>query len=222
MTRGRHRRSRSRRGWWTLAGVIVVAAGAFLVVRGLTEGRQLPPAAAQQVPASVKSTVPGAPGPDAVTAAPLASSRPVMITIRKILVDAPVNSTGETDGVINLPPLSNHNLAVWWDGSVTPGQDGTSVILGHVDSYQGISVFYYIKDLVKGNLVDVTLADGSVARFAVDGVQEVPKASFPAGEVYGNEPYPALRLITCGGPFDASTGQYLDNIIVYAHLVSST
>jgi hypothetical protein len=28
-----------------------------------------------------------------------------------------------------------------------------------------------------------------------------------------------LRLISCGGPFDPSTGSYLDNIIVLASLV---
>jgi hypothetical protein len=27
---------------------------------------------------------------------------------------------------------------------------------------------------------------------------------------------PELRLITCGGPFDASSGHYLDNIVVFA------
>ena len=43
--------------------------------------------------------------------------------------------------------------------------------------------------------------------------------AFPTDAVYGNPGYPALRLITCGGPFDAATGSYLDNIIVYAHLI---
>jgi len=37
--------------------------------------------------------------------------------------------------------------------------------------------------------------------------------------IYANTSYPSLRLITCGGPFDSSTGQYLDNIVVYAHLM---
>jgi hypothetical protein len=27
--------------------------------------------------------------------------------------------------------------------------------------------------------------------------------------------------VTCGGPFDSATGHYLDNIIVYAHLVTA-
>jgi len=50
-------------------------------------------------------------------------------------------------------------------------------------------------------------------------VQEVAKATFPSGMIYGNTRYPGLRLITCGGPFDTATRQYLDNIVVYTHLV---
>ncbi len=52
-------------------------------------------------------------------------------------------------------------------------------------------------------------------------MQRAAKASFPTASVYRNPRYPALRLVTCGGAFDAATGQYLDNIIVYAHLVSA-
>lgn len=61
--------------------------------------------------------------------------------------------------------------------------------------------------------------DGRTATFSVDGVQEVAKATFPSGMIYGNTRYPGLRLITCGGPFDTATRQYLDNIVVYTHLV---
>ncbi len=49
-------------------------------------------------------------------------------------------------------------------------------------------------------------------------MQEVAKATFPSAEIYGNMRYPELRLITCGGPSDAATRQYLGNIVVYAHL----
>jgi hypothetical protein len=95
------------------------------------------------------------------------------------------------------------------------------VILGHVDSYTGSSVFFSIKYLRAGDEVDIVRADGSVAAFAVDGVQKVAKALFPANDVYGNVPYASLRLVTCGGPFDATSGQYEDNIVVYAHLTGA-
>jgi hypothetical protein len=69
--------------------------------------------------------------------------------------------------------------------------------------------------------VNVVRADGSMAVFAVDDVQKVAKVAFPSSAVYGNSAYPSLRLVTCGGPFNAATGEYQDNIVVYAHLAAS-
>ena len=39
--------------------------------------------------------------------------------------------------------------------------------------------------------------------------------------MYGNTDRAALRLITCGGIFDASKRSYESNIVVYASLVST-
>ena len=157
----------------------------------------------------------------APTAAPLTASTPVRIEIPALKVSAPVTQLGlNADGSVQVPPLSNHNLARWYKNSVTPGERGSSVILGHVDSYTGISVFFSIKNLHPGDQIRVVRADGSTAVFAVDGVQKVVKATFPTSTIYGNVPYPGLRLITCGGPFDSADGQYLDNIVVYSHLIS--
>ena len=64
------------------------------------------------------------------------------------------------------------------------------------------------------------MADRSVAVFAVDSVQRFHKSAFPTQLVYGNTNHAALRLITCGGPFDRDTGSYSDNIVVMAKLVS--
>jgi LPXTG-site transpeptidase (sortase) family protein len=198
---------------------VLVAAGGFLLARALLPGSASPPPGAVQIPASVGTVVPS-PAPQAPAVAPLAASAPVRIEIPAISVDAPVMNLGlNTNGTVQVPPLANHDLAGWYDHSVTPGQDGTSVILGHVDSYTGASVFFYLKDLRPGDRVTVIRADGGKAVFSVDGVQRVAKATFPDTVVYGNASYPALRLITCGGPFDSGTGQYLDNIVVYAHLV---
>jgi len=33
---------------------------------------------------------------------------------------------------------------------------------------------------------------------------------------------PQLRLVTCGGSFDSSTGHYRDNVVVSADLVALT
>jgi sortase (surface protein transpeptidase) len=199
-------------------GLIMLAAGALVIVHALAGGVKLPPASAQQIPATVSTSVPFAPNPSSV-APPLAPSTPVEIEIPAIGVRAPVMRLGRnSDGTVQVPPLDDHNLAGWYDGSVTPGQKGSSVILGHVDNYAGASVFFSIKTLRRGDRIDIVRADGAVAAFAVDGVQKVVKALFPSNDVYGNVPYPGLRLVTCGGPFDAARGSYLDNIVVYAHL----
>jgi sortase (surface protein transpeptidase) len=199
-------------------GLVLLAVGAIVMVHALSGGVQLPPAAAQQVPATVKTTSPR--GPDPLTvAAPLAPSTPTQIEIPAIGVNAPIMLVGQNaDGSVQVPPLGNHNLAAWYEGSVKPGQDGSSIILGHVDTYAGPSVFYYLKNLRRGDTIDVVRADGSTAVFSVIGVQEAAKSDFPTSDVYDNVAYPALRLITCGGPFDPARGSYLDNIVVYAYL----
>ena len=60
------------------------------------------------------------------------------------------------------------------------------------------------------------LADRTEVRFRVYAVREYPKTSFPTSLVYGATPDPELRLVTCGGTFDSTTGHYLDNIVVFA------
>jgi hypothetical protein len=201
-----------------VVGFVLMAVGAFVVAHALSAGSQLPPAAAQDIPSTVGTSVPFAPDPASV-AAPLGTSSPMTIVIPAIGVNAPVKPLDlNKNGTVQVPPLDNHNLAGWYDRSVTPGAKGTSVILGHVDDYTGPSVFYNIKNLRKGEAVDIVRADGTTAVFSVDGVQKASKINFPTNAVYGNVPYPALRLVTCGGPFDAKTGEYLDSIVVYAHL----
>ena len=151
----------------------------------------------------------------------LARSRPVGLDIPAIGVDAHVGEVGlNPNGTIQVPPLfAKPSEAAWYRYSPTPGQAGPSVIVGHVDNIYGPAVFFRIGALVPGDHIEVTLADGEVADFVVDGVRTYSKAHFPTAVVYGSTKFPALRLITCGGPFDYSTRQYLDNTVVFASLV---
>ena len=86
----------------------------------------------------------------------------------------------------------------------------------------GPSVFYRLGGLHPGDRIRVARKDGSIATFAVDDVHRFHKAAFPSAFVYGNTDHAALRLVTCGGAFDSSTGHYLDNIVVRASLLSAT
>jgi sortase (surface protein transpeptidase) len=215
------RHSRTPLGRWALpialvAGLLCVC-GITALVLGVTTPARLPDPAAAAVPASVRTAVPRVTVDRHVQT--LARSAPDRIRIPAIGVSAPVTEVGlNADGTVQVPPLDDHDLAGWYKYGPTPGQLGASVILGHVDSVTGISVFFYLKELRKGDRIYVTLADGRVATFVVDGVQRASKASFPTHAVYGKISYPGLRLITCGGTFDPATGHYESNIIVYAQL----
>jgi hypothetical protein len=83
-------------------------------------------------------------------------------------------------------------------------------------------VFFRLRSLHAGDRVEVDLAGGAVARFAVRRVASYPKVAFPGRAVYGSHGDRALQLVTCGGEFDRAARSYLSNIVVYTRLVSVT
>jgi sortase (surface protein transpeptidase) len=120
------------------------------------------------------------------------------------------------DNTLQVP--TDFSLAGWYVYRSVPGEPGPSVIAGHIDSRSGPAVFYRLKDVPIGAPVEVTRSDGSVAVFTVTAKEEHSKLAFPTARVYGPTSSPELHLITCGGTFNASTGHYDDNIIVFAKL----
>jgi Sortase domain len=152
----------------------------------------------------------------------LRRSMPVSVVIPAIGVKSRLLRLGlNSDGTIQVPSLdTSANLAAWYKYSATPGQIGSSVIEGHVDSRQGPAVFFRLGALRPGDKINVTLADGITAIFRVTGVRQYSKSDFPSKAIYGRARYAALRLITCGGPFDSVTGHYLRSTVVFASLTS--
>ena len=120
-------------------------------------------------------------------------------------------------GTLQVP--ASTAVAGWYTGSPRPGAIGAAVIAGHIDSYVSPGVFFRLRDLKPGNLIYVRRR-GSLAVFRVTAVRTFAKQRFPTADVYGPVPDSQLRLITCGGTFDPSTGRYLSNVIVFAVLAS--
>ncbi|MFF4210217.1 class F sortase [Streptomyces sp. NPDC001796] len=170
------------------------------------------------------AVTPVAPRPDA-TASPqkqgLPRSAPKRIEIPQIGVDAPFTELSlGASGHLNPPPGSNTNLVGWYRGGASPGERGTSIVVGHVDTKTGPAVFVLLRTLKPGSKVDITRADGTIARFKVDSVETFSKAGFPDNRVYADAPTPQLRLITCGGDYNRSAHDYEANVVVFAHLAS--
>jgi sortase (surface protein transpeptidase) len=144
---------------------------------------------------------------------------PVRLQIPAIDVSTPLVKLGRLpDGTLEVPKA--WGTAGWYDQGPRPGQPGPAVILGHVDSKSGPAVFYQLQTLRPGDTVRVGLADGRTLVFRVQRLQQYPKDEFPTQAVYFPTLDRELRLITCGGDFDYARDSYVDNIVVYATLVS--
>jgi LPXTG-site transpeptidase (sortase) family protein len=155
-------------------------------------------------------------------AAPVvARSAPVALRIPAIDVDVSLSGLGvNPDGTVQVP--DDFQEPGWFRLGPSPGEAGSAVILGHVDSYEGPAVFFRLRSLQAGDQIEVTLANGVVAHFEVDTVAMYPKDDFPAEQVYGSQGDSALQLVTCGGQFDSDAGSYLSNVVASTSLVATT
>jgi hypothetical protein len=207
-------RGRGRIRLTGFTGISLIAGGAVAILVAVLAQQHAPAPAA---------TAAGRIGPVATKRPALHQSPPVSVAIPAIGVESSLLRLGRnSDGTMQVPDLyTQASEAAWYKYSVTPGQVGTAVIEGHVDSYRGPAVFFRLGALRPGNRIDVTLADGITTVFRVTGVREYAKDNYPANVIYGPSNYPALRVITCGGAFDSATGHYLSSVVVFASLVSS-
>ncbi|WP_181774399.1 class F sortase [Amycolatopsis pittospori] len=191
---------RSRRGAFVLFGLVVLTACA--------------PAPAADLPAPTGPTAPSVSGPLPLPAE--AEVSPARLTIPAIgfdqsgLIPLALGAAGELQA-----PERFSDVGWYRDGPV-PGDPGPAVIAAHVDSRTGPAPFFRLRDLRAGDEIRVARSDGREGVFWVDSVQRYPKDDFPTQAVYGPTPGSALRLITCGGSFDAAKRSYRDNVVVYA------
>ncbi|GAC1363349.1 MAG: hypothetical protein NVSMB32_04810 [Actinomycetota bacterium] len=146
---------------------------------------------------------------------------PVLLSIPSIGLAISVLPIGlNPDGTVEVP--SNFQAAGWYRLGISPGQMGSAVILGHVDSYKGPAAFFRLRSLRTGDPVEVTLADRTVVHFIVNSETTYPKDQFPSQLVYGSQGFSALNLVTCGGDFDPHVRSYLSNVVVSTSLVGTT
>jgi sortase (surface protein transpeptidase) len=186
------------RGPWTAAGAVVLVAVCLTLA-----GCQRP-----FVPSGHEG------GSSTRTAGRGSAGRPVSIAIPAVGIDARVVPVGlRADRTMEVPEL---DLAGWYEPGPRPGDAGPAVIVGHVDSRHGPAVFFRLGELRPGDRITIGQQGGAARSFLVERVERSPKEALPVGRIWDRTRQPVLRLITCGGSFDRSTGHYRDNVIVYA------
>jgi len=154
-----------------------------------------------------------------LTAKPESASRsrvlPASLKIPAIQVSSDVIRLGlNEDDTVEVP--KDPATVGWYGLGPTPGQPGSSVMLGHRDSKQGAAVFYRLQNLKPADRVAVRLSDRAIAHFEVTRVVSYANEKFPAQKVYAVKTRrPVLNLVTCGGAYDRAAGGYQSNVVVY-------
>jgi sortase (surface protein transpeptidase) len=204
------------RRWWVATAVLVLIGVYFVAV-----GIQGDHSALVDPPESQPSNhgIASASTSEPVAAVP--RSVPVELRVPAIGLAVPLSGLGlNPDRTVEVP--TDFQRAGWFELGPSPGQRGSAVILGHVDSYLGPAVFFRLRALRKGDEVSVSLADGAVTHFVVTQVVTYLKEAFPAELVYGSHGSSALQLVTCGGEFDPVARSYRSNVVAFTSLVSTT
>ncbi|NMO89259.1 class F sortase [Actinomycetospora sp. TBRC 11914] len=200
--------SRTSRVASVLTTLIVVALAAVALFAVVTTGH-----GSARTDRSTVTVPAGAPS----LALPLAASAPTGIEIPAIGVtrDSIMKLGFNEDLSLQVPP--DAATVGWFSRGAAPGTDGPAVFASHINYAGKKGGFADLSALATGDEVMVHRADGTSVVFVVDRVERASKQAFPTAAVYGPTTRPEIRLITCGGAFDASTRNYEDNVIVFGH-----
>ncbi|QFG67401.1 class F sortase [Ornithinimicrobium pratense] len=146
-----------------------------------------------------------------------ATTAPVGLEIPAVDITVDVVPVGvDVDGQMEIP-ASGFDVG-WYRYGAAPGEgEGSAVLASHVDTLAaGKGVLARLTDLRAGDLVSVTLEDGSAVDYQVTGRRTVPKAELDVGMLFDRSGPAQLRLVTCGGPWQPERSGYRDNVIVTA------
>ena len=191
---------------WALRGVSAALALQLTVAAGVLAGGWVPPPPGPAQPATAEVvTVAGTQPEDG----PVVLAGPGLWSGEVALEPLSVGS----DGALEVPATAD-GLG-WWSAGPRPGEPGAAVVVGHVDLDGRPGVFSRLGSAEPGSLVLVGSGSDAI-RFRVVSVDRYAKADFPAEVVYLPTAESELRMITCGGRFDRSTGHYEDNVVVRA------
>jgi LPXTG-site transpeptidase (sortase) family protein len=138
------------------------------------------------------------------------------LVIPKIKVDAPVVTLGVDDQGVMQSPKGPFEVG-WYDFTARPGTGGNAVFSGHVDfASVGAAVFWHLRELGPGDLVEVRLADGTTYQYVVVSSTAYTAGDAPIAEIVGPTSKDTVTIITCTGTFHRDVHQYDHRLVVRA------
>jgi hypothetical protein len=198
---------------------IACAVGSLLIGWGIV--RAVAPAHAElPVPMVTVPMMSGAIEPDRLAPHPrrlaATATTPAWIGLPTLGVNAPIVPVAvDRGGALGVP--DDPRVVGWWAaGGGLTDSGGALVLDGHVDTAaEGPGALFRLADLVAGDAITLTASDGVLQSFRVTAVRPYPKPSLPP-DVFAASATQRLVIITCGGHFNRSTRQYVDNVVAYA------
>lgn len=142
---------------------------------------------------------------------------PILIRIPKLSVEAEIEAVGlDSEGRMDVPK-NVYNVG-WYSPGVKPGEIGSAVMDGHVDTPQGEpSVFAQLNTLMPEDIIEITSSDGKIYKFKVVKNKEYLLSEIPMNEIFRNvEDESRLNLITCSGAWDKNRQTYLSRYVIFA------
>lgn len=172
------------------------------------------PSTPPPVPPTPARDVEVRPGSIPTAVAPVAPAR---LAIPSLDIDMPVTDVGvEDSGQMELPV--DPAVAGWYRyGADAVSTSGRILIAAHVDAVDyPIGPLARLRDVPAGETVTVTAADGTTRDFVIQTLTYYEKSALPSEDLFARSGPSALVLVTCGGPFDSTTGHYRDNVVAVA------
>jgi LPXTG-site transpeptidase (sortase) family protein len=121
------------------------------------------------------------------------------------------NPDGPTD-------VAYYDFSQWPGMGGLPGKGGNVVLAGHVDYINyGPAVFWRLHELAAGDMIDVTLDDGTSATYRVEFNKQIEVGDADWSSIVQATADESITLITCGGEFEA--GHYNNRQIVWGRRV---
>lgn len=143
--------------------------------------------------------------------------KPVHLAIPSVGISANVEQVGlDSTGAMDVP--QNINDVAWYKLGPLPGEKGSAVIDGHLDSKTGPAIFANLSEVKPGDRIQLTNEKGKVKTFIVERTANYDEASFPLKEVFDSTDKPRLNLITCTGYFNQNLKEYSKRFVVYSVL----
>jgi len=141
---------------------------------------------------------------------------PVRLKIPSIRVDSAIEYVGLTaQGAVGIP--ADPANAAWYDLSPRPGDNGSSVITGHINWYYGaIGVFANLNKVKPGDKITVQDIKGTAISFVVREIRIYDAAAEAVDVFTSYDGKSHLNLITCDGTWSKATKQYSQRLVVFA------